>query len=219
MERYITAVSNLPENLSMQEAQDWFCKTYGLLVAGVDEVGRGPVSGPVVAAAVILDPNNPIEELNDSKKLTDKKRKELMPLIKERALFWAIGEADHIEIDEINILNATFLAMRRALSQIESVVHIAVDGNHRIREVDPLIQTPVIKGDGKVSAIAAASIIAKVHRDDFMDSLHEAYPQYNWKKNKGYPSKEHIEAIHQTGFSPYHRKSFHIKALDQYTLL
>ncbi len=198
----------------MAEAQIWFCETYGVQVAGVDEVGRGPVSGPVVAAAVILDPKNPIAELNDSKKLSDKKRKELFPIIKEKALHWAIGEADHIEIDEINILNATFLAMRRALEQLADYCHIAVDGNHRIREVDPDIQTPVIKGDGKVSSIAAASIIAKVHRDDFMDELHETYPQYNWKKNKGYPSKEHIEAIRSIGYSPYHRKSFHIKALD-----
>ncbi|MGL1935842.1 MAG: ribonuclease HII [Fibrobacterales bacterium] len=201
------------DDLTMAEAQNWLFNKYGILVAGVDEVGRGPVSGPVVAAAVILNPQKPIAELNDSKKLTDKKRKILDPVIKEHALHWAIGEASHIEIDEINILNATFLAMRRALEQLPEWHHLAVDGNHKIREIDPDLQTPVIKGDGRVSSIAAASIIAKVYRDDLMDVLHDEYPQYNWKKNKGYPSKEQIEAIRTHGYSPYHRKTFHIKAL------
>ena len=208
----------IPEEYSLNEGQFFAENNFQGLILGVDEVGRGPLAGPVVAAAVILPMGEDFSELDDSKKLTEKKREELFPIIKERALAYAIAEASEEEIDRINILNATFLAMRRCLDQIvpkHEVAKILVDGNHLIREVDPEIQKCVIKGDGRVSSIAAASILAKVTRDRHMQKLHEKYPQYAWSQNKGYGSKAHRLAIQKTGLSPYHRKSFGFKPVEQ----
>ena len=208
----------IPEDLGINTLQQWFVNQFGPLVAGVDEAGRGPVSGPVVAAAVILNPEAPIQELNDSKKLTEKKREKLFDEIQRKAFSFGIGICSPEEIDEINILNATFLGMRRALEQLSSKPSITlVDGNHKIREYHQA-QLPLVKGDSRVASIAAASILAKVTRDRIMHELHEEFPDYNWAKNKGYPSKEHIEAIQRKGYSIHHRKTFRIKALDQFSL-
>jgi len=208
-----------------------YCKNsaHGLhLPAGVDEAGRGPVAGPVTAAAVCLPAEYDIPGLNDSKKLSEKKREELAPLIKEQAVAWGIAHASPQEIDEINILQATFLAMRRAIQAMQNQFEsdspqflIAVDGNHMISQPcgsTPLLQTPVIKGDGRVACIAAASVLAKTERDHLMRKLDKEYPGYNLAKNKGYPGKDHIEAIRRNGYSACHRKSFHIKALNQLSL-
>lgn len=199
-----------------------------LTPAGVDEAGRGPVAGPVTAAAVCLPADYVIPGLNDSKKLTEKKRDELVPLIKEQALAWGIAHASPQEIDDINILQATFLAMRRAIQIMQSHFAtdspqflIAVDGNHMISqssESSPFLQTPVIKGDSRVACIAAASVLAKTERDHLMGKLDKEYPGYHLAQNKGYPGKDHIEAIRKHGYSACHRKSFQIKALNQLSL-
>lgn len=177
-------------------------------VCGIDEAGCGPLAGPVYAAAVILDPNDPIEGLNDSKKLTEKKREALFPQIKERALAWAIASASAQEIDEINILQARLLAMRRAVAQLEiKPDHALVDGNR-----DPNIpETPtllIVGGDGKSASIAAASILAKVARDHDLLELDKQYPQYLFAKHKGYPTKLHVEKLLEHGPCPEHRQSF-----------
>lgn len=177
------------------------------LVAGVDEVGRGPLAGPVVAAAVILDPEKPIAGLADSKALTEKQRDALFPQICENALAWAIGRADVNEIDELNILWASMLAMQRA---VEALVippeHVLVDGN-RCPKL-PCPATAVVKGDSRVPAIAAASIIAKVTRDREMVELDRQYPGYGLADHKGYPTKAHVKALEQQGVTLIHRKSF-----------
>ncbi len=178
--------------------------------AGCDEAGRGCLAGSVYAAAVILPPNYQNQELNDSKKLTDKKRKALREQIERDAVAWAVGVVTAEEIDQINILNASILAMHRALDQLkvrpEAVI---VDGN-RFKPYNDLPYTTIVKGDGKYMAIAAASILAKTYRDDYMDALAEEYPQYDWKSNKGYPTKKHRAAIQQYGITPYHRKSYQL---------
>lgn len=177
------------------------------LVAGVDEVGRGPLAGPVVAAAVILDPQRPIEGLADSKKLSERKREQLAEVIKERALAWALGRAEVEEIDRINILQATLLAMQRAVAGLtRQPDHVLVDGN-RCPSL-PCSCEYVIKGDSNVAAISAASILAKVSRDHEMMELDRHYPGYNLAKHKGYPCKAHIEALARLGVSPIHRRSF-----------
>ncbi|NVK22756.1 MAG: ribonuclease HII [Kangiellaceae bacterium] len=177
------------------------------LVAGVDEVGRGPLAGPVVAAAVILDPNNPIEGLADSKKLTEKKRNLLSEEIKQKALFWAISRAEVEEIDEINILQASLLAMKRAVESLQKQPTLAlIDGNH-CPNLDCDMQA-IIKGDSKEPAISAASILAKVARDNEMVEMDNQYPGYGFAKNKGYPTKQHREAILQLGITPIHRRSY-----------
>lgn len=179
----------------------------GKLLVGVDEVGRGPLFGDVVAAAVILDPEKPIEGLTDSKKLSEKKRELLFDLIISRAKSYAIGKASATEIDEINILQASLLAMKRAVLALDvKPEFIAIDGNCRI-DIDLPMQT-IIKGDSLVPAISAASILAKVTRDREIYALDKIYPNYGLASHKGYPTKLHLEAIKQYGITPLHRKSF-----------
>ena len=181
-----------------------------MIEAGCDEAGRGCLAGSVYAAAVILPPDYQNPDLNDSKKLTDKKRKALREQIERDAVSWAVGIVTPDEIDKINILNASILAMHRALDQLkvrpEAVI---VDGN-RFKPYQNLPYTTIVKGDGKYLAIAAASILAKTYRDDYMDALAEEYPQYDWKSNKGYPTKKHRAAIKQFGLTPYHRMSYNL---------
>lgn len=177
------------------------------LTAGVDEAGRGPLAGPVVAAAVILDPNNPIEGLADSKKLTAKKREALEPLIKERALAWCVAEASVEEIDDINILQATMLAMQRAVAGLQvQPEFVQVDGN-RIPKL-PMMAEAIVKGDAKVQAISAASILAKTHRDAYMMEQAKKYPGYGFENHMGYGTAEHIKAVETLGVLPIHRKTF-----------
>lgn len=176
-------------------------------IVGIDEVGRGPLAGPVVTAAVILDPNQPIEGLTDSKKLTAKQREKLAPLIKQRALTWALGRAEPEEIDEINILQATLLAMKRAVDALDVMpTHALVDGNQAPNLCCPV--TTIIKGDLSEPAIAAASIIAKVARDMEMVALAKQYPGYGFEQHKGYPTKQHRQALLELGVSDIHRRSF-----------
>lgn len=178
-----------------------------LLVAGVDEVGRGPLAGPVVTAAVILDPDNPIEGLMDSKKLTESRREKLAEIIKENCLAWSIGRAEVEEIDEINILQATMLAMQRAIAALSPAPdHALIDGN-RCPEL-PCTAEAIIKGDGTVPAISAASIIAKVARDREMVELDNLYPGYGLAGHKGYPTRKHMDALIELGVTPIHRRSF-----------
>ena len=190
----------------------------GLVEAGCDEAGRGCLAGSVFAAAVILPPDYENELLNDSKKLTDRKRKQLREIIEHDAVDWAVGIVEPGEIDEINILNASFLAMHRALDQLkvrpEAVI---VDGN-RFKPYRDLPYTTIVKGDGKYLSIAAASILAKTYRDDYMDRLAEDYPQYDWKSNKGYPTKKHRQAIRECGITPFHRRSFTLLPPEELTL-
>lgn len=182
----------------------------GVVEAGCDEAGRGCLAGAVYAAAVVLPPDFRNELLNDSKKLTEKQRYALRPLIEEAALAWAVGVVTPQEIDRINILNASFLAMHRAIEQLRvAPQHLLIDGN-RFKPYPGIAHTCVVKGDGKYEAIAAASILAKTYRDDYMNELHEKYPMYDWKSNKGYPTKAHRAAIAQYGPSPYHRLSFQL---------
>lgn len=189
-----------------------------LIEAGCDEAGRGCLAGSVYAAAVILpkDYDNPL--LNDSKKLTEKRRKELRDQIVRDAVAWAVGVVTPEEIDKINILNASFLAMHRALDQLtirpEAVI---VDGN-RFNPYHDLPYTTIVKGDGKYQSIAAASILAKTFRDEYMDSLANEYPYYDWQKNKGYPTKAHREGIRDHGPSPYHRMSYNLMGATQLEL-
>ncbi|MFW2014677.1 ribonuclease HII [Acinetobacter bereziniae] len=179
-----------------------------MLVAGVDEAGRGPLVGSVVAAAVILDPNNPIEGLNDSKKLTEKKREKLFIEIKEKALAWAIAEATHQEIDEFNILQASLLAMRRAVEALQLVPeHVLVDGNKVPKGLNMSCDA-VVGGDALHAEISAASILAKVTRDHEMVDLDKQYPQFGFAKHKGYPTKAHFDAIAEHGVIDQHRRSY-----------
>ncbi|SUT86950.1 ribonuclease HII [Actinobacillus ureae] len=177
------------------------------LIAGVDEVGRGPLVGAVVTAAVILDPNNPIEGLADSKKLSEKKRLLLAEEIKAKALCWSLGRAEPEEIDQLNILHATMLAMQRAVAGLNIWPDfVLVDGNYI--PTLPMPAQAVIKGDSLVAEISAASILAKVARDQEMDELDKQYPEYGFAKHKGYPTKLHFEKLEQFGATPFHRKSF-----------
>lgn len=176
--------------------------------AGCDEAGRGCLSGAVFAAAVILPKRFKSELLDDSKKLTEKQRYALRPIIEKKALAWAVGIVTPEEIDEINILNASFLAMHRAVEQLKlQPNHLLIDGN-RFNPYPNIEHTCIIKGDGKYLSIAAASVLAKTYRDDYMAKLAEEYPLYDWKQNKGYPTAKHREAIRAHGATPYHRKSF-----------
>ncbi len=180
------------------------------LEAGCDEAGRGCLAGSVYAAAVVFPKDYRNEELNDSKKLTAHRRYELRKVVERDALAWAVGVVTPEEIDKINILNASILAMHRALDQLivrpEAVI---VDGN-RFKPYRDLPYTTIVKGDGRYLSIAAASILAKTFRDDYMDALAEEYPQYDWKSNKGYPTKKHREAVRRYGPTPYHRMSFNL---------
>ena len=177
------------------------------LIAGVDEVGRGPLAGPVVTAAVILDPNKPIEGLMDSKKLSEKRRQQLEPVIKTNALAWALGRCEVKEIDDINILQATLLAMKRAVESLIIQPNLAlVDGN-KAPDLECAVHT-IIKGDQSEPCIAAASILAKVARDREMLELDKLYPGYGLAQHKGYPTKQHQQALMELGISIIHRKSF-----------
>ena len=190
----------------------------GKIEAGCDEAGRGCLAGSVYAAAVILPEGYENELLNDSKQLTEKKRYQLREIIERDAVAWAVGIVTPEEIDKINILNASILAMHRALDQLkvrpEAVI---VDGN-RFKKYQDLPHTTIVKGDGKYLSIAAASILAKTYRDDYMNKLAEEYPQYDWLSNKGYPTKKHREAIKQYGITPYHRKSYNLLGDGQLSL-
>lgn len=181
-----------------------------LIEAGCDEAGRGCLAGSVYAAAVILPSDYQNELLNDSKKLTAKKRYALREEIERDAIAWAVGIVTPEEIDKINILNASFLAMHRALDQLKvRPGAVIVDGN-RFKPYQDLPSTTIVKGDGKFLSIAAASILAKTYRDDYMLSLAEEYPQYDWQSNMGYPTKKHRQAIREHGITPYHRKSYNL---------
>ena len=198
----------------------------GLIEAGCDEAGRGCLAGSVYAAAVILPDGYENPLLNDSKQLTEKRRYELRDIIQRDAVAWAVGIVTPKEIDRINILNASILAMHRALDQLtvrpEAII---VDGN-RFKPYHPAVDgspvniphTTIVKGDGKYMAIAAASILAKTYRDDYMNELAKEYPQYDWQKNKGYPTKRHREAIRQYGTTPYHRMSYNLLGDGQLSL-
>ena len=178
--------------------------------AGCDEAGRGCLAGAVFAAAVILPEDFQCEALNDSKKLTEKMRYELRPLIEREALAWAVGVVSPQEIDEVNILNASFLAMHRAVDQLKvRPEHLLIDGN-RFRAYPDIPHTCIVKGDGKMLSIAAASVLAKTYRDDYMMQLHSEYDQYAWDRNKGYPTKAHRKAIAEHGVTPYHRLTFQL---------
>ncbi|MBO6135351.1 MAG: ribonuclease HII [Fibrobacter sp.] len=223
-----------------------------VIVVGVDEVGRGPLAGPVVACAAVLKAPDIMPELNDSKKLSRKKREAMFDAVKDACACYAIASASEKEIDEINILEADFLAMRRALqalgmqgldapapeipvevkgsfAEVDPIgrpadslqgdkrvphIFIAVDGNLKIRGVPAEKQMPIVKGDGRIASISAASILAKVFRDRYMDKLAEKYPAYGFEKNAGYPSPVHLSAIRKFGFTPVHRRSFHVKELE-----
>ena len=177
------------------------------LIAGVDEVGRGPLAGAVVAAAVILDPDNPIEGLTDSKKLTEKRREILSEEIKRKALCWAFGRAEAEEIDQVNILQASLLAMSRAVENLTAQPnHCLIDGNKCPKL--SCTSEAIVKGDLKIDSIGAASIIAKVERDNEMKRLDQEYPGYGLAKHKGYPTKQHLEALAELGITPIHRRSF-----------
>ncbi|WP_234859531.1 ribonuclease HII [Aquimarina aquimarini] len=182
----------------------------GILECGTDEAGRGCLAGPVTAAAIILPDDFSNDILNDSKQLSEAKRNTLKPLLEDCALTYGVTHVFMDEIDEINILNASILAMQRAIKQLNpEPAHIIVDGN-RFKPYHNIPHTCVIKGDGKYLNIAAASVLAKTYRDEFMEKIHEEFPMYNWKKNKGYPTVEHREAIRKHGITKYHRKSFRL---------
>ena len=189
----------------------------GAVEAGCDEAGRGCIAGPVFAAAVILSPQFSNLVLDDSKKLSAKKRQHLRTLIEQEALAWAVGVVHEKEIDQINILNASFLAMHRALDGLSLVPsHLLIDGN-RFNPYGLISHSCIVKGDGIYASIAAASILAKTHRDEYMESLHMEHPLYGWNKNKGYPTREHRKAVLKLGPTPYHRRSFRL--LDDQTRL
>ena len=180
--------------------------------AGCDEAGRGCLAGPVVAAAVILPDDFEHPLLNDSKQLTEKQREKLRPIIEKEAVAWAVAIVDNNEVDEINVLNASITGMQRAVEQLSTIPeHLLIDGN-KFKPYKNIPHTCIVKGDGKYMPIAAASILAKTHRDELMGKLDDEFPGYDWKKNKGYPTKAHRAAIEKLGATPYHRQSF--KLLD-----
>lgn len=194
-------------NVNMWEIEDGFYAQGYSVICGVDEAGRGPLAGPVCAAAVILPPHLEIPGLTDSKKLTDKKRRELYPVIKEQAIAWGIGFASEQEIDEINILQATFLAMQRAIDQLEGKADLALIDGNREKDFGLPVKT-VVKGDSLSANIAAASVLAKVTRDDIMVEMAEKYPEYGFEIHKGYGTKAHYAALTEQGPSPIHRMTF-----------
>ena len=185
-----------------------------MIEAGCDEAGRGPLAGSVFAAAVILpkDFHHPL--LNDSKKMTEKSREILRPIIEQEAIAWAVEEVTAEEIDTINILNASIAGMQRAVRRLETKPDfLLIDGN-RFKPFDGYRYQCVVKGDATYASIAAASVLAKTYRDEYMRNLAKEYPQYGWERNMGYPTKEHIDAIIAHGYTPHHRKSFHLKQLE-----
>ena len=186
----------------------------GLLEAGCDEAGRGPLAGPVFAAAVILPPGFHHPKLNDSKKMTARDRDELREVIEREALSWAVVAVSAEEIDRINILNASITGMQRAVAQLSMRPEfLLIDGN-RFKPFEGIPYATVVHGDATYASIAAASVLAKTHRDEYMVQLASNYPQYGWERNMGYPTPEHIEAIREFGYTPEHRRSFHPKQLE-----
>ena len=185
-----------------------------LIEAGCDEAGRGPLAGPVFAAAVILPKDFCHPLLNDSKKMTEKAREILRPIIEKEAVAWAVEEVSAEEIDTINILNASIAGMQRAVRRLSvKPEFLLIDGN-RFKPFDDYKYQCVVKGDATYASIAAASVLAKTYRDEYMRKLAQEYPQYGWERNMGYPTKEHVDAIIAHGFTPHHRKSFHLKQLE-----
>ena len=179
-----------------------------ILEAGTDEAGRGCLCGPVVAAAVILPEDFEHPFLNDSKQLTEKQRKELKPFIEKEALSFGVSFVDEKEVDQINVLQASITGMHRSVAQLNPMPeYIIVDGN-RFRPFKKIPHETIVKGDAKYLSIAAASVLAKTYRDEFMEKIHQEFPMYNWKQNKGYPTKQHREAIREFGITKYHRKTF-----------
>jgi ribonuclease HII len=196
--------------------QFFSCKTeLDKFDVGCDEAGRGCLAGPVVAAAVVLPKNFFHPLLNDSKKLHESQRKFLRELIEKEALSFSVGLVDHQEIDQINILRASFLAMHRALDQLSFEPDIIIVDGNRFEPYKTIPHKCIVRGDATYMSIAAASIIAKTYRDDYMMKLHELFPEYRWNKNKGYPTKEHRDAIYRLGATGYHRKSFKLLATNQ----
>ena len=185
-----------------------------LVEAGCDEAGRGPLAGPVFAAAVILPKDFYHPLLNDSKKMTEKAREELRPIIKREAIAWAVEEVSAAEIDTINILNASIAGMQRAVRKLSvKPEFLLIDGN-KFKPFDDYKYQCVVKGDATYASIAAASVLAKTYRDEYMRKLAKEYPQYGWERNMGYPTKEHVDGIIKHGYTPHHRKSFHLKQLE-----
>ena len=202
----------LTQNLSLKMLLPYLNED--VIEAGCDEAGRGCLAGAVYAAAVILPSDFQNELLNDSKQLTERQRYHLREVIEREAVAWAVGVVTPEEIDNINILNASFLAMHRAIDQLKvRPEHLLIDGN-RFKKYQDLPHTTVVKGDGKYLSIAAASILAKTYRDDYMNALHQEYPFYDWNKNKGYPTKKHRAAIREKGATPYHRMTFNLLGED-----
>ena len=188
--------------------------TSGKLEAGLDEAGRGCLAGPVFAAAVILPPDFKNSLLNDSKKVSEKNRYILRDIIEKEALYYAIAEVNNKEIDKINILNASFLAMHRAIDKLTVKPELLLIDGNRFNAYKDISHHCIVKGDSIYNSIAAASILAKTYRDDYMKKIAKEFPYYRWDKNKGYPTKEHVQAILENGISPFHRKSYHIKAFQ-----
>ena len=185
-----------------------------LIEAGCDEAGRGPLAGPVFAAAVILPKDFYHPLLNDSKKMTEKSREILRPIIEREAVAWAVEEGSEEEIDTINILNASITGMQRAVLRLSvKPDFLLIDGN-RFKPLKGYEHQCIVKGDATYASIAAASVLAKTYRDDYMRRLAQEYPQYGWERNMGYPTKEHVDAIIKHGYTPHHRKSFHLKQLE-----
>ena len=185
-----------------------------LIEAGCDEAGRGPLAGPVFAAAVILPKDFYHPLLNDSKKMTEKAREELRPIIEREAIAWAVVEVSAEEIDTINILNASITGMQRAVRKLSiKPEFLLIDGN-RFKPFDDYKYQCVVKGDATYASIAAASVLAKTYRDEYMRQLAQEFPQYGWERNMGYPTKEHVQAIIEHGYTQHHRKSFHLKQLE-----
>ena len=185
-----------------------------LIEAGCDEAGRGPLAGPVFAAAVILPKDFYHPQLNDSKKMTEKAREELRPIIEREAIAWAVVEVSAEEIDTINILNASITGMQRAVRKLSiKPEFLLIDGN-RFKPFDDYKYQCVVKGDATYASIAAASVLAKTYRDEYMRQLAQEFPQYGWERNMGYPTKEHVQAIIEHGYTQHHRKSFHLKQME-----
>ena len=200
--------------VDLWEIQNGYAAEGYQVICGVDEAGRGPLAGPVCAAAVILPPGFEIPGLNDSKQLTDKKRRELFPVIQEEAIAWGIAMVDEKVIDEINILNATFRAMREAIEALSVKPDLALIDGNRVSDFG-VEAVPIVKGDARVASIAAASILAKVARDDYMERMDEVYPEYGFAVHKGYGTKRHYAAVDQYGLCPIHRKTFFKKYFEQ----
>jgi len=197
----------MAEKINMLEYENKYYEKGYNLIAGVDEAGRGPLAGPVFAAAVVFEKGTVIPEINDSKKLTEKKREELFDVIKEKALYYSIVSADEKEIDRINILNATYKCFNAAVSELDAMPDVVLIDGNRCGEMPTEYET-IVKGDARSMSIAAASILAKVARDRYITELDSKYPEYNFKKHKGYGTKEHLELIAKFGPCPIHRMTF-----------